>query len=149
MYEWMIDLKFHLRSSSSNPVSGSSSSGTEFYLLLSWNLLCNFHPFTPDCAQKYGLASNQTLAHVCPLVSHRVMKSVFPFLLLPAPAIGLLPAVCPAGPSLRLSSPHISYQPSSVHISVFQSVQNLDWHICLHLVHVRGACGFRVCAGPN
>ena len=79
------------------------------------------------------------------------MKSVFLFLQLPAspPAIGLQPAVCPAGPALRLSGPHISYQPSSVHISVFQSVQNLDWRICLRLVRVYGVCGFQVYPGPN
>lgn len=40
VFVWMNDRpELHPRSSSCNPVSGSSSSGTDFCLLLSWNLL--------------------------------------------------------------------------------------------------------------
>lgn len=86
VYEWMIDLNFirDLLAAILYLAPALLVLTCPFKLK---STLCNFHPFTPDCAQKYGLASNQTLAHVCPSVSHRVMKSVFPFLLLPAPAL--------------------------------------------------------------
>lgn len=138
MYEWMNDeLEVKLRYSS------SESSGSEFCLLLSWNpALCNFLAFIPVFANSYVLVSSHMLALVCPLVSHRVMKSDFcSFISHPSPAIRL--PVCPVGFPLKLSSPHISHQTSSGYISVFQSGQNFDWHLCLHLVHVLGVSSFQ------
>lgn len=91
------------------------------------------------------LVSTHMLGLVCPLVSHRVMKSVLFFLHLP-PFPQLLvswPPMCPAGPSLWLSSSYISHRPSSGCMSVVQSAQDLDWNLCVYLVHVLGVCGFQ------
>lgn len=137
--EWM-------RCCSSKPISGSDSSGNEFCLLLSWSLPSVISIRSPVFAQKHVLlVSTHMLALVCPLVSHRVMKSVLLFLHLP-PFPQLLdcwPPTCPASPSLWLSSTYVSHQPSSGRVSVVQSAQNLDWNLCLYLVHVLGVCGFQ------
>lgn len=149
----------HLRSSSSKAISGSSSSGTGFCLLLRWNLLSvtSIHSFL-ILHTKYGLVSNQTLALVCPLVFQRVMKSVFLFLQLWAspPAIGLQPACvpcrsCPQAqrPSHQLStffSTHFCFPTCSkswlAHLSPFSPCLWSVWFPSLpwaELLEVQGA----------